>query len=179
MMICLREHKLFSEFFNIHLVLKDSLLLITVAKNEKNTQGNTHKHNMSNKKNSGGMIQGQRKGNNNNNNKNSHQIDEIEDNDNDNDNDNDLNVHLTAQQRISGLLNELSQLLYESVRPKIIHESDMGVLCDIIHILQTEIQEQLQNKYSTFTIHMTPRSFVSDYTDYISAFLLCFLFGTL
>eukprot|EP01084_Bolivina_argentea_P263754 446535_1 len=67
----------------------------------------------------------------------------IDHGDSSDDNDDDIHI-ISGAKRISGLIKDLCSLLYSYLRPFIIKTSSMQILCDIIHILQGEIQEHLQ-----------------------------------
>eukprot|EP01083_Nonionella_stella_P097475 273986_1 len=128
MMICLREYQLFNEFFDLDLTLKKSLLSTVVhrrrrrrSRSSSSSSAISHSLSMSPTRPPP-------------------QTEEEEDE----------NI-VSGAKRISGLIRDLCHLLYSYLRPFIIQTSSMQTLCDVIHILQGEIQEHMQLQRSNIT----------------------------
>ena len=129
MMICLREYKLFNEFFDLSLTLRKSLMSTSVtatpskrmskvlpktARSEQRTPSKsppaTYSYAQEKNEENGANI-------------------------------------ISGAKRISALIKDLCELLYSYLRPFVIQTSSMQTLCDVIHILQAEIQEHLTTKH--------------------------------
>lgn len=174
MMICLREHKLFSEFFDLDLVLRTSLMKTTLVMHKTSLNKQHRKSTLSNT-NTTNSSSGNTSGNSRAttpltpqtpigyaplfplNSKHNRMIGGAQsdrdgvtlggngsDSNDDGGNDDDDDDDISGDKRISSLLDDLCHLLYSHLRPFVIHESKMDSLCDVVHIVEQEIRESIE-----------------------------------
>ena len=159
MMICLREYKLFNEFFDLDLTLKKSLLTTKVTSSKKRRRRTNSSSvqprlsNMSSTTTTGstpGITPGRSPGSRSPRSPSAGpaQYTYADIKGAGMEEDDDVNI-ISGSKRISTLIKDLCALLYSYLRPFIIQTSSMQILCDVIHILQGEIQEHMQLRNRT------------------------------